>query len=176
MLQIETTQIFDATKYLSCTSCPLHNNCNKYEQICDLAKHKLFFGANLLCVLERAENAMINVLAECKKNNFSNPMERAKTLYKDFLPTLNNFLNAFYKYDCDSADDYAKRAITYALAESLEYWDLLQHFDFIFSQDIENTRNILQAQFIYEMTKSENEKLAAEKAGANNTTKGEQKQ
>ena len=173
MLQIETTQILDATKYLCCASCPLHYNCNKYEQICDLAKHELFFGANLLCVLERAENAMMNVLAECKKNNFLNPMERAKTLYKDFLPTLNNFLNAFYEYDCDNADYYAKRAITYALAESLEYWGLLQHFDFMFSQDIENTRNILQAQFMYEMTKSENEKLAEQNSHTNDATKGE---
>ena len=99
--------------------------------------------------------------------------KRDKTLYKDFLPTLNNLLNAFYKYDCDNADDYAKRAITYALAESLEYWGLLQHFDFMFSQDIENTRNILQAQFVYEMTKSENEKLAEQNAHSNNATKGE---
>ena len=43
----------------------------------------------------------------------------------------------------------------------------------MFSQDIENTRDVLQAQFEYEITKSENEKLAAEKAPGNNTTKGE---
>lgn len=173
MLQVETTQIFDATKYLSCATCPLHNNCNKYALICDFIHNKLFFGASLLCVLERAENATMNVLTECKKNNFSNPTQRAETLYKDFLPTLNNFLNAFYKYDCEHASEYSKRALVFALAESLEYWNLLKHFDFMFSQDIENTRDILQAQFEYEITKSENEKLAEQKAETNNTTKGE---
>lgn len=173
MLQVETTQIFDATKYLCCASCPLHNNCNKYALICNFVKNKLFFGANLLCVLERAESVAMNVRNECVKNNFSNPFTRAETLYKDFLPTLNNFLNAFYKYDCEHASDYDKQALIFALAESLEYWNLLQHFDFMFSQDIENTRNILQAQFEYEITKSENEKLAEEKARGNNTTKGE---
>ena len=115
----------------------------------------------------------MNVLTECKKNNFSNPLQRAETLYKDFLPTLNNFLNAFYKYECETASEYNKRALIFALAESLEYWNLLQYFDFMFSQDIENTRNILHSQFEYEITKSENEKLAEQKAGANNTTKGE---
>ena len=173
MLQIETTQIFDATKHLSCASCPLHNNCNKYALICDLIHDKLFFGAGLLCLLERAESVTMFARSECVKNNFSNPTERAKTLYKDFLPTLNNFLNAFYKYDCEHASEYSKRALIFALAESLEYWNLLKHFDFMFSQDIENTRDILQAQFEYEITKSENKKLAAEKAVANNTTKGE---
>lgn len=173
MLQVETTQIFDATKYLSCATCPLHNNCNKYALICDFIQNKLFFGASLLCVLERAESVTMNVRNECKKNNFSNPMQRAETLYKDFLPTINNFLNAFYKYDCEHSSEYAKRALIFALAESLEYWNLLKHFDFMFSQDIENTRDILQAQFEYEITKSENEKLAAEKARGNNTTKGE---
>lgn len=174
MLQVETSQIFDATKHLSCSTCPLHNNCNKYALICDFIHNKLFFGANLLCVLERSENATMNVCNECKKNNFSNPLQRAETLYKDFLPTLNNFLNAFYKYDCEHASEYSKQALIFALAESLEYWHLLQYFDFMFSQDIENTRNILHSQFEYEITKSENEKLAKQKAGANNTTKGEQ--
>ncbi len=172
MLQVETTQIFDATKYLSCATCPLHNNCNKYALICNFIHNKLFFGANLLCVLERAETATMNVRNECVKNNFSNPTQRAETLYKDFLPTLNNFLNAFYKYDCEHASEYHKQALIFALAESLEYWNLLQHFDFMFSQDVENTRDILHSQFEYEMTKSENEKLAAEKALKNNTTRG----
>lgn len=173
MLQVETSQIFDATKYLSCSTCPLHNDCKKYMLICNFISNKLIFGANLLCTLERAENAAINVLSECSKNRFSNPQQRAETLYKDFLPSLNNFLNAFYKYDCENAKDYDKQALIFALAESLEYWNLLQYFDFTFSQDIENTRNILQAQFEYEIAKSENEKLAAEKTGPNNTTKGE---
>lgn len=173
MLLIETKQIFNATEYLSCPTCPLHYNCNKYALICNFINNKLFFGANLLCVLERAENAAMCALNECKKNNFSNPTQRAETLYKDFLPTLNNCLNAFYKYDYEHASEYDKQALIFAFAESLEYWNLLKHFDFVFLQDVENTRDNLQKQFEYEITKSENEKLAAEKAGANNTTKGE---
>lgn len=171
MLQIETIQIFDATKHLGCASCPLHNNCNKYALICDLVHDKLFFGAGLLCLLQRAESVAMSVRRECVKNNFSNPTERAKTLYKDFLPTLNNFLNAFYKYDCEHANEYTKRTIILVLAESLEFWELLKHFDFMFSQDIENTRDTLCAEIEYEITKSENEKLAEQKAGGNCATK-----
>lgn len=173
MKQIETTQLIDATKLLSCASCPLHNNCNKYALICDFIHNKLFFGAELLCVLERAESVAMNTRAECIKNNFSKPTERTKTLYKDFLPALNNFLNAFYKYDFERAGEYAKHALILALAESLEYWDLLKYFDLVFSQDVENTRDVLQAQFEYEILKSENKKLATEKTKENNTTKGE---
>lgn len=167
MLQVETSQIFHTTKYLSCSTCPLHNNCNKYMLICNFTNNKLFFGANLLCVLERAESAAQAAKRELVKNNFSNPTQRAETLYKDFLPMLNNFLNAFYKYDCERASEYDKQALIFALAESLEYWNLLQYFDFMFSQDIENTRDILHAQFEHEITKSENEKLAAEKTSQN---------
>lgn len=156
MLEVTTSQIFDATKHLCCATCPLHNNCNKYALICDLTHDKLFFGAGLLCLLQRAESVAMLVRSECVKNIFSNAAERAKTLYKDFLPTLNNFLNAFYKYDCEHASEYAKRTIIFILAESLEYWELLKYFDFMFSQDIENTRDILLAQFEYEMNKGEN--------------------
>lgn len=166
MLQVETTQIFDATKYLSCGTCPLNYNCSKYALACDFIHNKLFFGANLLCVLGRAEKAAMNTIIECKKNNISNPTEKAKTLYKDFLPALNNFLKAFYKYDCEQASEYAQCAMFFALAESLEYWDLLQYFDLVFSQDVEKMRDILHAQFEYEMTRSENEKLTVQKVTA----------
>ena len=166
MLQIETTQIFDATKHLGCDSCPLHNNCNKYALACDFIHNKLFFGANLLCVLERAEKAAMNIIVEGQKNKLPNLREYAKTMYKDFLPALNNFLKAFYKYDCEQASEYAQCAMFFALAESLEYWDLLQYFDLVFSQDVEKMRDILHAQFEYEMTRSENEKLTVQKVTA----------
>lgn len=171
MLQVETTQILDATKFLSCDSCPLHNNCNKYALICNLIHNKIFFGSKLLCVLERAENVTVKTYNECTKNKLPNPTKLAKTLYKDFLPALNNFLNAFYKYENEQIDDYTRSVIIFSLANDLEYWDLLKYFDFTFSQDVENTRDILQAHFEYEITKSENEKLLRQKAGFNNTTK-----
>lgn len=165
MLQIETTQIFDATKHLGCDSCPLHNNCNKYALACDFIHNKLFFGANLLCILERAENVAMNVIAEVTKNKLSNPLACAKTMYKDFLPALNNFLNAFYKYESNQASEYAQCALFFALAESLEYWEQLQYFDLIFLQDVEKMRDTLQAQFEYEITKSEKERFTVQKTG-----------
>ena len=163
MTHIETTQIFDATKYLSCSDCPLNKNCTKYSLTCDLIHNKLFLGANLLCCLMRAENTANNTLRECIENKLANPGKYAKTLYKDFLPTINNHLKAFYKYECEQSDEYAKCAIIFALAESLEYWDLLEYFDFMFGQDIENIRNALKKQYEPEILKSEKEKLAANK-------------
>lgn len=173
MLQIETTQIFDATKKMGCGSCPLHSNCNKYTLVCEFVKNELFFGAELLCILERAESAGMDVIYKCKKERLRNAPERAKTAYKDFLPSINNYLNAFYKYECEHANEYSKRTLILVLAESLSYWELLKHFDFVFSHDIENTRDLFLAHFEYEMTKSENEKLTEQKANQNNTTKGE---
>lgn len=169
MLQIETTQNFDATKHLGCDYCPLHNNCNKYALACDFIHNKLFFGANLLCILERAENSAMNVIAEVTKNKLPNPLACAETTYKDFLPAVNNFLNAFYKYESEQASEYAQCALFFALAESLEYWNQLQYFDLIFSQDVEKMSDLLHAQFDYEMTRSENETLAVQKT---NTKRG----
>lgn len=159
MLNVETTTIIDATKYLSCSNCPLHNNCNKYALICDFIHHNLYFSANLLCVLERAENNCLSVKKELMRENFTNITQRVETLYKDYLPTLNNLLEAFYRYECENTEEYYKHSLILALAESLEYYNALQYFDFMYSRDIENTRDILLAQFEYEMTKSENEKL-----------------
>ena len=163
MTHVESTQIFDATKYLSCSNCPMHHNCTKHSLICDLIHNNLFLGANLLCCLMRAENTAMNTLRECVKNKLANPGKYAKTLYKDFLPALNNHLNAFYKYECEHSDEYAKCAIIFALAESLEYWDLLEYFDFMFAQDIANIRNALEKQYEPEILKSEKAKLAANK-------------
>lgn len=171
MLEVTTTEIFDATKYLACSSCPLHNNCNKYMLICDFMTKKLFFGANLLCVLERAENAVQAAKRELVKNNFTNPSERVKTLYKDFLPQLNNNLEAFYKYDCDNASDYHKQTLIFALAESLEFYDLLREFDFVYSRDVENTRDVLAASFEHELNKTVPQIKGNGPAGQNNTTK-----
>ena len=163
MNQNDTSKIFDATKYVSCSECPLQRNCTKYSLICDLIHNNLFIGANLLCCLMRAENAVINTHRECIKDKLPNPGKYAKTLYKDFLPSINNHLNAFYKYEADQANEYSKCAIIFALAENLEYWDLLDYFDFMFRQDIENIRDALKKQYEPEILKSEKEKLAINK-------------
>lgn len=155
MKQNLTTQPIDATKHLRCATCPLHYNCNKYALICDFIHSKLFLGANLLCTLMRAEHSAINTMREHVKNKLANPRECARTLYKDFLPTFNNYLNAFYKYECEQASEYAKSALIFALAESLEYWELLDIFDLIFAQNIKNIRNVLQISYEPEILKSE---------------------
>ena len=171
MLQIETSQTFDATKYLGCSFCPLNYNCKKYALICNYEKSKLFFAAATLCTLELAENYAMQVIRDTNKNNLLNALERAQTLYKKFLPALNNNLQAFYKYECETTTEYTKNALLFAIEESLRYFDLLRYFDFTFSQDIETTCDILHKNYTSEIEKSENEKLAEQKAGANNTTK-----
>lgn len=159
MSKIKVTQNYDATKHLGCATCQLHNNCSKYALICDFINNRLFFGAKLLCGLERAENAATKIRDECSKNNFSNPAEMAKTLYKDYLPAFNNLLNTFYILDYEHASEYAKRAVIFTLAESLERWGLLEYFDFIYFQNVKNARNDFQTKFEHEITKSERKKL-----------------
>lgn len=163
MLEVTTTQIADATKKLACPACPLHYNCNKYALICDFAKNNLFFGASLLCILERAEDVMQSKQRELLKNKSSCTKEKIKTLYKDFLPELNNNLEAFYKYECDKASDYHKQEVICYLAESLEYYGLLQYFDFVYCRDIEITRDILIKQFDFLMAKDEDKNFSETK-------------
>lgn len=163
MLEVTTTQVADATKKLACPACPLHYNCNKYALICDFVKNNLFFGASLLCTLERAEDVIQSKQRELLKNKSSCTMEKIKTLYKDFLPELNNALAAFYKYECDKASDYHKQEIICYLAESLEYYGLLQYFDFVYCRDIEITRDILIKQFDFLMAKNEDKNFSETK-------------
>lgn len=163
MMEVTTTQVADATKKLACPICPLHYNCNKYALICDFVKNNLFFGASLLCTLERAEDVIQSKQRELLKNKSSCTTEKIKTLYKDFLPELNNALEAFYKYECDKASDYHKQEVICFLAESLEYYDLLQYFDFVYCRDIEITRDILIKQFDFLMAKNEDKNFSGTK-------------
>lgn len=163
MLEVTTTQITDATKKLACPICPLHYNCKKYMLICDFVKNNLFFGASLLCALERAEDVIQSKQLELLKNKSSCTTEKIKTLYKDFLPDLNNNLEAFYKYECDKASDYHKQEVICHLAESLEYYGLLQYFDFVYCRDIEITRDILIKQFDFLMAKDEDKNFSETK-------------
>lgn len=163
MLEVTTTQVTDATKKLACPVCPLHYNCNKYALICDFVKNNLFFGASLLCTIERAENIIQLKQIELLKNKSSCTKEKIKTLYKDFLPELNKNLEAFYKYECDKASDYHKQEVICYLAESLEYYGLLQYFDFVYCRDIEITRDILIKQFDFLMAKDEDKNFSETK-------------
>lgn len=163
MLEVTTTQVADATKKLACSICPLHYNCNKYALICDFVKNNLFFGASILCTLDRAEDVLQSKQRELLKNKSSCTKEKIKTLYKDFLPELNNALEAFYKYECDKASDYHKQEVICYLAESLEYYGLLQYFDFVYCRDIEITRDILIKQFDFLMAKDEDKNFSETK-------------
>lgn len=163
MFEVTTTQVADATKKLACAVCPLHYDCNKYVLICDFVKNNLFFGANLLCSLERAEDVIQSKQKELLKNKSLCTTEKIKTLYKDFLPELNNYLEAFYKYECDKASDYHKQELICHLAESLEYYGLLQYFDFVYCRDIEITRDILINQFNFLFTKNEDKNFSETK-------------
>lgn len=163
MEHVKTTQIFNATEHLGCTFCPLQNNCREYSLICDLAHDKLFFAAHFLCALMRAETTAMKIVLDSKTRNATTSRECAKTLYKDFLPIINNYFNAFYKYECEQSSEYARRAIILTLAESLEYWEQLEYFDLAFSQNIANTRDALAKQYQSEILKSETEKLAGNK-------------
>lgn len=163
MLEVTTIQIADATKKLACPICPLHYNCNKYALICDFVKNNLFFGANLLCIIERAEDVIQSKRLELLKNKSSCTKEKIKTLYKDFLSELNNTLEAFYKYECDISSDYHKQEVICYLAESLEYYGLLQYFDFVYCRDIEITRDILIKQFDFLMAKDEDKNFSETK-------------
>lgn len=164
MNQITTSQTIDATKNLGCAICPVNHSCKNYSLICDLIHHRIFFGAKLLCTLMRADHAAHNTIYKCIKEKIANPCERAKTLYADFLPAINNYLKAFYEYEHDTADDYSKSAVIFALAENLDEWDLLNDFDVMFCQNLEDTRFVLCKQFECEITKSEKQKLANCKA------------
>ena len=160
MLQTETSQIFNSTNYLSCSYCPLHFNCKKYVLICDLMKKNLTFGAQLLCILESADAMTNYVFEKAIKEKQEHPYPIAQAMYKNFLPTINNYLTAFYKYECEHAKEYDKQEVILTLASQLEYWDLLQHFDFVFSQDVKNTRDTILTVIQHETTKNENKKVA----------------
>src|SRR5574344_101675 len=102
MLEVTTTQVADATKKLACPICPLHYNCNKYVLICDFVKNNLFFGASLLCTLERAEE-YVEKLEELRQKFTANDkcdLSKNLSFFDDYKkPTLRGCSSATFKCD-----------------------------------------------------------------------------
>lgn len=167
MKTITTTRTLDATKYLPCESCVNNFNCKRYMLACEFIHNKLFFAADLICTLECAEELCISKQIECVRKGYSQTTRRARQAFRLFLPTINNALNAFYKYEYEEASDYTKQTLISVLANTLEDWNSLTYFDFMFNQNIKNKRDILQKEFEYEITKSEKQKLAEQNTSEN---------
>ena len=58
---------------------------------------------------------------------------------------------------------HCKQEVICHLAKSLEYYNLLKHFNFVYCHDIENTLDILIKQFDFLFTKNEDKKLPEQK-------------
>ena len=139
LYSVETTQIVDPTKKLECGYCPLNYTCRLYHTICDLEKNNVHFGAKLLCVLLKADSICTKIFKKRLQSSLLYPLTTAKEVFSLFLPAINNNLKAFYKYDCESAPKWAKSVVIRTLESTLDCWECLQDFDFMFSQDVEET-------------------------------------
>lgn len=139
LYSVETTQITDPTKELGCKCCPLTYTCRFYHTICDLQKNNVPFGARLLCTLLRAESICTKIHEERALSPHLFPFTTAYSTFELFLPAVNNNLKAFYKYDFETCPDWAKVTVMTTLANTLKKWCCLEDFDFMFSQDVEET-------------------------------------
>lgn len=136
---VETAQVVDPTKKLNCGCCPLRYGCTYYYTICSLENYGIRFGAILLCTLLKADRICTDIFEKCRKNGVPLPKTTAQETFELFLPAINNNLKAFYKYDFEACPDWAKEAVITILSNTLKKWDRLKDFDFMFSQDIEET-------------------------------------
>lgn len=136
---VETTQIMDPTSRLICGCCPLTYTCRLYHTICDLQRNNVHFGARLLCTLLRAESICTKILEERALSPHLFPFTTAYSTFELFLPAINNNLKAFYKYDFETCPDWSKVTVITTLAKTLKKFDCLETFDFMFSQDVEDT-------------------------------------
>lgn len=139
LYSVETTQITDPTKGIGCGYCPLNYTCRFYHTICELKKNKIHFGAKLLCTLLKADSICTKIFKERLQSPRLYPLTTAQEVFALFLPAINNNLEAFYKYDCDNAPNWAKNAIIKILEETLDTWECLDDFDFMFSKDVRET-------------------------------------
>ena len=136
MLQNETKHIIDATNITECSCCPLHYNCSHYMMICDFVQNKAIIGAKLLCILERAENAAIRIGNDLRYAGYNNIAARKEITYKDYLPGIHNWLEAFFKYEAENVGRYYREALILLLADSLDYYNCLEYFDCFFCENI----------------------------------------
>lgn len=135
----ETIQIVDPTKKLNCGCCPLRYGCTYYYTICSLENYGVHFGAKLLCTLLKADRICTDIFEKCRQNGVPLPTTTAQDTLELFLPAVNNGLKAFYKYDFETCPDWAKVTVMTTLSNTLKKWCCLEDFDFMFSQDVEET-------------------------------------
>lgn len=139
LYSVETSQIVDPSTQLGCKCCPLTYTCRLCYTIRDLQRNNVPFGARLLCTLLKAENVFTRIYEERAMSPKLLPYETAYSILELFLPSINNNLKAFYKYDFETCPDWAKVTVMRVLDNTLRKWGCLQDFDFMFSQDVEET-------------------------------------
>ena len=139
LYSVETTQITDPTKGIGCKHCTLNYCCKYYHTICDLQKNKVYFGARLLCTLLKVDHLCTHIFNDHLNETGLFTMAVTQDTLELFLPAINNNLKAFYKYDFETCPGWAKVTVITILSNTLKKWDCLEDFDFIFSQDVEET-------------------------------------
>ena len=139
LYSVETTQITDPTKELRCGHCVFNYCCKYYHTICDLHKNNVRFGARLLCTLLKIDRLCTHIFNDHLNETGLFTMEVTQDTLELFLPAVNNNLKAFYKYDFETCPDWAKVTVMTTLSNTLKKWCCLEDFDFIFSQDVEET-------------------------------------
>jgi hypothetical protein len=156
MLFRTKTPPMDATKLLSCHLCPLNYQCARYSLACELTHNHLYFSAKIICILESAEQACTCLSREIIKENMANVQQRIKALYELFLPEIFNYWNAYRTYELSAADEYSQNALLFALCDSLESFEMLERFDFLFRTGLEKLREKKMKTFKPEIEKYNN--------------------
>lgn len=130
----------DATKFLSCNLCPLNYQCARYSLACEFTHNHLYFSARIICILETVDQVCTCLNRELIKKNITNVQQRIKSLYELFLPEIFNYWNAYIKYELPVADEYSQNALLFALCDSLETFEELERFDFLFKTGLNKLR------------------------------------
>lgn len=137
MKHLETTYSFDVQKKLDCQFCQKSSLCKDFQLCFDLMSLNKPICTNLICTLDRAiyvAQTAYNTDVQIYK---STAFERARQIFKMFLPAVNNALKATFKFEWETLAEETKTAVIKMLGKALDNWELLQFFDITFAQDIE---------------------------------------
>lgn len=141
-LTVET--VITPNNKLNCTDCASMEKCGNFALIQECLANKSYFGAKLLCDLNKTQHVYNLVLTRLEYLRKINTIKTANNTFRLFLPTLNNDLKAFYKYDLENTPKYLQNAIILELAITLDDKQLLKDFDFIYCNDIEITAELIR--------------------------------
>lgn len=86
----------------------------------------------------------------------ANVQQRVKALYELFLPEIFNYWNAYRNYELSAADEYSQNALLFALCDSLESFEELERFDFLFKTGLKKLREKKMKTFKPEIEKYNN--------------------